>query len=259
MTDPFLRQLDWLVATAGGKEALAKACGRRVGVRTLDSWTRGDYPRTAVSGAVRDLDAWAVAQDFGYPEAAGAPRLVVTCGPRARTSSPDPAPPPPSPSPSPRRRRWPRWVLLAAAQLAVVGVTAWVTVLVTGGGDPPRPATPGDVIAGFLPSQGDGTVHPQTVAGAAVNTYSDPRGLTVGGGGIPAGTAVGVRCRVAASPVPDERLRGWWYLVETGPWAGLWAPAGGFAPGAEPGQEDGHPTDLAVPVCTSATSWSPGS
>ncbi|MEI4273032.1 hypothetical protein TEK04_14990 [Klenkia sp. LSe6-5] len=249
MNDPFVRQLTWLIATAGGKEALVKACGRRVGVRTLDTWSRGGYPRTAVTGAVRELDAWALQQDFGYPDAAAAPRLVASCGRQ-------PVPPPA------RAPRWRRWSALAAAQLTVVGATVGVTLVITDHSRRPSMATPAattDLIAGFLPSQGDGRPRPQTVAAEGVNTYADPRGLTVGGGAVPAGATVDVRCRIEAAPMPSEGLDGWWYLVDSGAWAGLWAAADGFAPGAEPGQDDGYATDLDVPVCSTSTRWAPGS
>src|SRR3954468_15588276 len=79
--DPFVTQIGWLVGTAGGKEQLVQRCGGLVSERTLDNWTAGSYPRTKVTGAVRDLDVWARTAMPGYPAAAGAPSLIEACGP----------------------------------------------------------------------------------------------------------------------------------------------------------------------------------
>src|SRR5439155_25819073 len=112
--DPFVTQIAWLVATTGGKEQLVQRCGGLVSERTLDNWTAGSYPRTKVTGAVRELDAWARAEVAGYPAAAGVLGLVDSCGPY-RTGvvvppSRDGAPPAdddgnPELPPRPRRRR----------------------------------------------------------------------------------------------------------------------------------------------------------
>ncbi|SDO41428.1 hypothetical protein SAMN05660199_01936 [Klenkia soli] len=259
--DPFVRQLAWLVDRAGGKEALVRASGNRVGLRTLDTWSRGGYPRTSVSGAVRDLDAWALAQDFGYPDAAGAPRLVSSCGTARVVPPPVVAGGQPTGVPTVHRAR--RWWALAAAQVAVVAGTVAVTLAVVDGGTGApaaagASAAPTVAVPGLLPSQGDGEPRPQTVGADGVNTFADPRGLTVGGGAVPAGTVVDVRCRIAAAPMPSAGLDGWWYLVDSGPWAGLWAAADGFVGGRSPGDDGGYPTDLDVPVCTAAFTWSPG-
>src|SRR5690348_12038591 len=118
--DPFVVQVNWLLGAVGGKDALAQRCGGLVSVRTLDNWTAGNYPRAKVTGAVRDLDAWAAAHVPGYPAAAGVPRLVDACGPyRAGTLPETPVRPdddPPAPAPGRARgRRWWRWALGAAA------------------------------------------------------------------------------------------------------------------------------------------------
>src|SRR6185312_12611617 len=89
--DPFVIQIGWLVATAGGKEQLVQRCGGLVSERTLDNWTAGNYPRKKVTGAVRDLDAWARQELAGYPTAAGSPSLIEACGPyRSATIPVDP-------------------------------------------------------------------------------------------------------------------------------------------------------------------------
>src|SRR5690349_23209294 len=115
--DPFVTQVAWLVSAVGGKDQLAQRSGGLVSVRTLDNWTAGNYPRTKVTGAVRDLDTWARAQMPGYPDAAGVPALVDSCGPNHRP--PEAAPPPVStgeaPTSASEKGRRPIWALAAAA------------------------------------------------------------------------------------------------------------------------------------------------
>src|SRR5690348_17209869 len=132
--DPFVVQVNWLLGAVGGKDALAQRCGGLVSVRTLDNWTAGNYPRAKVTGAVRDLDAWAAAHVAGYPAAAGMPRLVDSCGPH-RTAAPLPVPVPVEgvladrPAPA-RGRRWLRWTLGAAVLVLVAAASSVVTLLV---------------------------------------------------------------------------------------------------------------------------------
>ena len=63
------------------------AYNRLVSLRTLDNWTAGRYPQNKVTGAVRDVDAWAVRNVPGYPDAAAVPRLIHSSGPRLRSRS----------------------------------------------------------------------------------------------------------------------------------------------------------------------------
>jgi hypothetical protein len=99
----------------------------------LDNWSRGRYPRNAVTGAVRELDAWALENAPGYPEAAGAPRLVETCGPVHTTPADEPPPAEASEDTAatevaPARPWWRRRRMAAAAALLVLaaaGTTAF--------------------------------------------------------------------------------------------------------------------------------------
>ena len=265
--DPFVQQVTWLVNAAGGRKELARATANAVSARTLDYWCRGRYPRNAVTGAVRDLDAWALANAPGYPEAAGAPRLVDSCGlgravPGAPPSSvvpvedpaPAPAPAPaPTPAPSERPAEPPRdqptgrsgrraWVLgAAAAVLVAASVLATVLVLES---DDEAPADPGP-----LPSAGNGTPVPETTGSLGANTFADPRLLVDNAQPIPPDTTVPVRCRYYAPSIPSVVPDGFWYLIDSGEWAGRWTPANSFMNGDVPGEPTLHNTDFAVPVC----------
>ena len=254
--DPFVRQVNWLIDTLGGKDQLVRASDKRVSVRTLDNWVRGSYPRLTVTGAVRDLDAWASANVPGYP-GAGAPRLIECCGPAREPFSAPPAtepaePAPEAPTPSepaepmaasrPARRPWFRHpAALLAAVAVVVGATVAVTVTVVGDDETP--------MLGVLPSTGDGTLYTEKTGRIGANTFSDPRALTDRALPIPPDTEVQVRCRYYAPSIPSVVPDGFWYLIDSGKWAGRWSPANSFMNGDVPGQPTLHNTDFAVPVC----------
>ncbi|OMQ13830.1 hypothetical protein A7K94_0220850 [Modestobacter sp. VKM Ac-2676] len=128
--DPFVVQVNWLLGATGGKEQLARRSGNRVSVRTLDNWTAGRYPRDKISGAVRDLDAWALEHVPGYP-GGGAPRLIESCGPSplrpvaGATAAPQPAADD-EPAAAPGRRRWLRWAVPLVAVLVVAVTTGGI-------------------------------------------------------------------------------------------------------------------------------------
>ncbi len=260
--DPFVVQLGWLVDTAGGKDQLATRCGGLVSVRTLDNWTAGNYPRTKVTGAVRDLDSWARAEMPGYPEAAGVPPLIETCGPFSRTSEPAveplaaPAADPADAEPLPRRRRWVVGALLAAGQVAVVAATVAVTLLVTreDDGDASSPTDAAEAANELvnlpLPSTGDGTLRQEEAGSIGANTFADPRTLEGRGQPIPPHAVLEVRCRYYAPSIPSVTPDGFWYLIETEPWNGFWSPANSYMNGDVPGGPTLHNTDLDVPVCS---------
>ncbi|MGY1774076.1 hypothetical protein [Blastococcus sp. SYSU D00813] len=259
VVDPFVAQIDWLVAMAGGKDQLVQRCGGLVSVRTLDNWAAGNYPRTKVTGAVRDLDAWARKSVPGYPGAAGVQSLVESCGPRALApfAPPPPADEPaevPAPEEAPRRgRRWPRWTLGAAvlAVVALVSVLATIAVLRDdpAAGDLDDPASTQALVDVPLPSTGDGTLYVELSGSIGANTFGDPRTLQDRGAAIPPDTEIEVRCRYYAPSVPSVTPDGFWYLIESEPWNGLWTPANSFMNGDVPGGPYIHNTDFAVPVC----------
>ncbi|RBY96684.1 hypothetical protein DQ237_08750 [Blastococcus sp. TF02-8] len=241
--DPFVRQITWLVNAHGGRDQLAKISGKRVSPRTLDNWCRGRYPRNAVTGAVRELDAWALENSPGYPEAARAPRLVETCGPTPAgatatepAQAPAPAPETPGPPPWWRRRR-----ILVAALVLVLAVGGTTTALLLRD-DGPDPIPP-------LPSTGDGRLRPETTGSLGANTFADPRTLQGQAQKIPPDTTVEVRCRYYAPSIPSVSPDGFWYLIETDEWAGRWSPANSFMNGDVKGGPTLHNTDFDVPVC----------
>jgi hypothetical protein len=235
--DPFIRQVLWLVDVHGGRDQLARASQNRVSARTLDNWIRGQYPRAAVTGAVRDLDAWAAASVPGYPDAAGVPRLIATCGPSA--GAPARAPEPEPVTDDGRRRRSRRtWALAVGAVLIVAGVGTAVYLL-----------TDDDDAMAPLPSTGDGTLYPETTGSIGANTFADPRTLIDNAQPIPADTTVQVRCRYYAPSIPSVTPDGFWYLIDAGEWAGRWSPANSFMNGDLPGARTVHNTDFDVPVC----------
>ncbi|MGY1618373.1 hypothetical protein ACI797_16660 [Geodermatophilus sp. SYSU D00691] len=259
--DPFVTQVCWLVATAGGKDDLVQRCGGLVSVRTLDNWTAGNYPRAKVSGAVRDLDGWAREHVPGYPTAAGVPGLVESSGPYRGTTSPAPEPAAPEPAEEPPApaRRWVRWATLAAAMVLVSAVSVVATLLVVREGGTAALADETDaaeqtadateMIDLPLPSTGDGTLYTELSGSIGANTFADPRTLAGGGPEIPPNTEIQVRCRYYAPSVPSVSPDGFWYLIESEQWNGLWTPANSFMNGDVPGGPYIHNTDFAVPVC----------
>ena len=250
--DPFVIQIGWLVATAGGKEQLVQRCGGLVSERTLDNWTAGSYPRTKITGAVRDLDAWARQAMPGYPDAAGAPSLIEASGPY-RSAPPATEPvhqPEPEPIPE-RRRRGLRWALWAAALVVVLVAVIGITLVIDRQVDAAHAAAAARSAAGVpLPSTGDGTSRTELTGSIGAKTFADPRTLTAGGGAIPANTEIQVRCRYYAPSVPSVTPDGFWYLIESDQWNGLWTPANSFMNGDVPGGPYFHNTDFDVPVCT---------
>ena len=251
-SDPFVTQVTWLVAAVGGKDQLVQRCGGLVSVRTLDNWTAGNYPRAKVTGAVRELDAWASAHVPGYPQAAGVPRLVDSSGPNrvpAFTAVPDDAPvAPPDP---PGDRRWLRWISAAAVLIAVAATSSLVTLLVAG-----RTAAAPDPVAAArsiarqpLPSTGNGKEYTEQAGHLGANTFADPRTLLDGSQQIPPHGTIQVRCRYYAPSIPSVTPDGFWYLIDSDQWAGRWTPANSFMNGDVPGGPSLHNTDFAVPLC----------
>ncbi|MGZ4548354.1 MAG: hypothetical protein ACXVF0_02385 [Blastococcus sp.] len=238
--DPFIRQVLWLVDAAGGRDQLARASGNRVSARTLDNWIRGQYPRSAVTGAVRELDAWALQNVPGYPDGAGAPRLIATCGPTARSGTVEPSA---APETAPQKRGWAKraWTLAAAAVVAAAAIAVTTGFLLHGTGAA-NPLAP-------LPSTGDGTLYPEKTGHIGANTFADPRTLLDNAQPIPKDTTVQVRCRYYAPSIPSVTPDGFWYLIDSGDWAGRWSPANSFMNGDLPGARTVHNTDFAVPLC----------
>jgi hypothetical protein len=243
-TDPFVRQALWRVDALGGRDQLARASQNRVSARTLDNWISGRYPRSAVTGAVRELDAWALQNVPGYPEAAAAPRLIATCGPTAAGPGPEhaAAEPAPVPADAPGRRRWSARAWALAGGAVVVAAAAVTAVLLLRGDDEASALAP-------LPSTGDGTLYPETTGSIGANTFADPRTLIDNAQPIPADTTVQVRCRYYAPSIPSVTPDGFWYLIDSGDWAGRLSPANSFMNGDIPGERTVHNTDFAVPLC----------
>jgi hypothetical protein len=264
-SDAFVKQTVWLISAAGGKEQLVSRCGGLVSVRTLDNWTAGNYPRTKLTGAVRELDAWARREMPGYPDAAGVPGLVQSSGRYRESADADAADAVVAPgtgdptegSRRPRGRVRP-WLVPAAVLAAVVTVTVVVTNLADGYEDTPtNPAAASSdtdkiaqrVAALPLPSTGDGTAHAEQAGSLGAQTFEDPRTLSGRGPAIPPHTDLEVRCRYYAPSVPSVSPDGFWYLIETKQWNGLWTPANSFMNGDVPPGPYIHNTDFAVPVC----------
>ncbi|MGY1749262.1 hypothetical protein [Modestobacter sp. SYSU DS0511] len=235
--DPFVVQVNWLLGATGGKEQLARRSGNRVSVRTLDNWTAGRYPRNKITGAVRDLDAWAVEHVPGYP-GAGAPRLIESCGPApagavAATPEPQPADQRTEPTTGKPRRAWLRWAAPLVAVLVIAVTTGGILLF----RDEP------------LPTRGDGPAWPETTGRLGANTFADPVKLQDNAQPIPPDTTVQVRCRHNAPSIPSVEPDGYWYLIDSGEWAGRWSPANSFMNGDFPGRPTKHNTDMAVPIC----------
>ena len=235
--DPFVVLVDWLVHWAGSKDELARRSKGAVSVRALDYWLEGNYPRRKVTGTVRALDRWALENAPGYPVDAGVPRLVETCGPRGATAVPPPAEPTVTGTPAPTGRPWLRWAVPVAAVLVGALVVVLVLLLTRDDGFEP------------LPNSASGPSLPETTGSLGANTFADPVRLIDQALKIPPDTTVQVRCRFYAPSIPSVTPDGYWYLIDSGKWAGRWSPANSFMNGDVPGQPTLHNTDFAVPEC----------
>ena len=100
-----------------------------------------------------------------------------------------------------------------------------------------------------LPTGGSGPSIPETTGRIGANTFANPELLQDNAMPIPANTTVQVRCRYYAPSIPSVVPDGFWYLIDSGQWAGRWSPANSFMNGDVPGQPTLHNTDFAVPVC----------
>jgi hypothetical protein len=283
---PFVVQLDWLLAQAGGKEKLAAQSG--VSVRTLGNWSVGKVPEKAVTSAVRALDQWAVQTLPGYPQEAGAPRLIESCGPRGgrpasppqtvdldpardpggvssavvpatgsdQASSTDPATGPERPIPlatdggAPRRTRRDRTQQVAGVVVVLLLVIAGALTLLLQNERTfdARASAPTDALP-LLPVSAADPPHDELTGSIGANAFSDPRTLTDRAPMIPPNTTISVRCRFYAPSVPSVSPDGYWYLIDSGDWAGLWSPANSYMNGDVPGGPYTHNTDFAVPEC----------
>lgn len=58
-----------------------------------------------------------------------------------------------------------------------------------------------------------------------------------------------MRCRYYAPSVPSVVPDGFWYLIETEKWNGLWTPATSYMNGDLPGGPYIHHTNVEVPSC----------
>jgi hypothetical protein len=94
----------------------------------------------------------------------------------------------------------------------------------------------------------------QAGAGGARTFFGDPRQLAQPGVDVKPGQHVRVICRIYAPNPPTVRPDGFWYLIATKPWSGLfYAPANSFMNGDILGHRPyTHNTDLKVPICRSS-------
>lgn len=178
-SDPFVTQVGWLIATAGGTDQLVQRSGGLVSTRTLDNWAAGNYPRTKVTGAVRDLDAWARAELPGYPEAAGVPGLVDSCGPyrgasaaAALGTATGPELDRTGPETTPAERRRLPWVLTGAALVALAVVLIAILLIKNDSPDAaPEPKSAAELTVDVpLRSTGDGTPVEEQTGSIGANT-----------------------------------------------------------------------------------------
>jgi hypothetical protein len=147
--DPFVALLRWLARAHGGFDALAAKSG--IGLRTLQDWHQGRYPRQRQSAKVVALHQWALRNDSTYPpdwaphgglaDLAGPARIQVggltsLAHPAPPTSPGHPEeriplePPPSFPSARAHPRGWRRTVLIAVIPTVVAAGTIVAVVLV---------------------------------------------------------------------------------------------------------------------------------
>jgi flagellar biosynthesis/type III secretory pathway M-ring protein FliF/YscJ len=143
----------------------------------------------------------------------------------------------PSPDAAPRRPRW-LWPVVTAAVVLVAVIAVVATLLLTRNDD-----------VATLPTGASGPSLPETTGRLGANTFANPVLLQDNAMPIPAHTTVQVRCRFYAPSIPSVEPDGYWYLIDSGKWAGRWTPANSFMNGDVPGQPTLHNTDMAVPVC----------
>ena len=100
-----------------------------------------------------------------------------------------------------------------------------------------------------LPTSASGPPRDELTGSIGANAFSDPRTLADRAPMIPPDTTVSVRCRFYAPSVPSVEPDGYWYLIDSGEWAGLWSPANSYMNGDVPGGPYTHNTDFDVPEC----------
>ncbi|MGY1840952.1 MULTISPECIES: hypothetical protein, partial [unclassified Modestobacter] len=132
-------------------------------------------------------------------------------------------------------------LVVAVLVVAVLVVAVLVVAVLTGGillfRDEP------------LPIRGDGAIWPETTGSLGAKTSADPVTMQDNAQPIPPDTTVQVRCRFHAPSVPSVEPDGFWYLIDSGEWAGRWSPANSFMNGDHPGRPTVNNTDMVVPVC----------
>lgn len=89
----------------------------------------------------------------------------------------------------------------------------------------------------------------ETSGGGGANTFRDPRYPSGQSQRIPPRTAVPVGCRLLAPSLASVSPDGYWYLLTSGTWKGLWAAANSFLNGDRPGGTTLQNTDWTVPLC----------
>jgi hypothetical protein len=146
--------------------------------------------------------------------------------------------------------------------IAIAGIAGLAWRALNGGGDgssgPAEPSTPAAGPAPVPPSlqekdqtipDAQGLVREQVWAPNHARTFGSPFGPIDEGPGIPHNAYVMVKCKVYEPELESVRPDGYWYLIFTEPWMGLYSPANSFWNGDIPGHKLEHPTDWAVPNC----------
>jgi hypothetical protein len=241
--DPFVALLRWLARAHGGLDTLAAESG--IGLRTLQDWHQGRYPRQRQSPKVVELHQWALRNDSTYPpdwaphgglaDLAGPARIQI--GGLTPSAEPAVAEVPPDP-PGGSTRHPKRWLLWLAPVVLVAAVAATVVVLVTGGSA--LPTAP----AGAM-------LRAETSGSLGANVFTNPRPPSGEQllNKVPPRTTIEVSCRYLKPSLPSLKPDGYWYLIVSARWRGEWTPANSYLDGDPPNGPFHHNTDFAVPVC----------
>lgn len=243
--DPFVALLRWLARAHGGLDTLAEKSG--IGLRTLQDWHQGRYPRQRQSPKVMALHQWALRNDSTYPpdwaphgglaDLAGPARIQIG-GLTPRSEPADTAAPGPElegGGATSNKRRWLFWLLPVVVVAAVV---ATGVVLLTGGSA--LPSAPGGA-----------ALHAEISGGLGANVFTDPRPPSGEQllNKVPPRATVEVSCRYLKPSLPSLKPDGYWYLIVSARWRGDWTPANSYLDGDPPKGPFHHNTDFAVPLC----------
>lgn len=158
-------------------------------------------------------------------------------------------------------------IFLATLAIAVVGLVVGLNI--SGGGSDSTTHETGSTRTRQSPTDGAGLNAPPPVQQAmdesvpdakgpvrervwameGARTFEDPRTLAGEGRRVPSDRWVLVACKIYRPELASVAHRGYWYLLLTPPWEGLYSPANSYWNAQKPGEPPSYPVDWRVRSC----------